>query len=246
MRAPRMTGVIDRRLLVNYRVDPDAVRDILPGPLRPQLVNGVAVAGICLLRLTALRPAGFPAPMGLRSENAAHRIAVEWDDDSGTRTGVFVPRRDSGSRVNVAVGGRLFPGPHGSAEFTVEEAGDRFFTCFTSRHDGSTVSVRARAVPELRGSEIFADATAASRFFQGGNIGWSPNREGTRLDGLELRTSAWSIEAGEIDEVHSTFFEGGRIPAEAAELDSVLVMRRVPVTWVDAGRMTLAQPVRVA
>src|ERR1700712_2436142 len=124
MRAPRMTGVIDRRLLVNYRVDPDAARAILPASLRPQLVDGVAAAGICLLRLRELRPAGFPAAIGLGSENAAHRIAVEWDDESGVRTGVFVPRRDSGSMINVAVGGRLFPGVHGSADFEVDEHGD--------------------------------------------------------------------------------------------------------------------------
>ncbi|MEO8095715.1 MAG: DUF2071 domain-containing protein, partial [Pseudolysinimonas sp.] len=113
MRAPRMAGVIDRRLLVNYRVDPDVARGLVPAGLRPLLIDGNAVAGICLLRLDQLRPAGLPSAIGLRSENVAHRIAVEWDTPDGMRTGVFIPRRDSGSRVNVAVGGRLFPGPHG-------------------------------------------------------------------------------------------------------------------------------------
>lgn len=45
MRAPRMSSVVERRLLVNYRVDPDAVARLLPSPLRPQVVNGWAVAG---------------------------------------------------------------------------------------------------------------------------------------------------------------------------------------------------------
>lgn len=237
-----MTGVIDRRLLVNYRVDPDALREILPPVFRPHLIDGSAVAGICLLRLTELRPAGFPRAIGMRSENAALRIAVEWDERDGVRTGVFIPRRDSGSLVNVAVGGRLFPGPHGSADFTVRDSDDEISASFTSRHDGSSVRVATRVVPELRGSTLFADVDAASRFFRGGNVGWSPDRTGSRLDGLELRTSAWSIEAGEIDEVHSTFFEGGAVPVSAAQLDSVLVMRRVPVTWVDAGRIALPAP----
>jgi hypothetical protein len=35
-----MTGRIARRLLVNYRVDPDAIAPLLPAPFRPALVDG--------------------------------------------------------------------------------------------------------------------------------------------------------------------------------------------------------------
>ncbi|MEA2492488.1 MAG: hypothetical protein QOJ29_399 [Thermoleophilaceae bacterium] len=38
--------------------------------------------------------------LGLRSENASHRIAVEWDTAVGIRTGVYIPRRDTGSGLN--------------------------------------------------------------------------------------------------------------------------------------------------
>ena len=55
-----MRGVIERRLLVNYRVDPEVVADQLPAPFEPELVNGYAVAGICLIRLGRLRPRSFP------------------------------------------------------------------------------------------------------------------------------------------------------------------------------------------
>nr|AAM33776.1 transcriptional regulator SrnQ [Streptomyces griseus] len=35
---PRLASVIERRLLVNYRVDPHVAAALLPAPLRPQLV----------------------------------------------------------------------------------------------------------------------------------------------------------------------------------------------------------------
>jgi hypothetical protein len=54
-----------RRLLVNYRVDPDVAARVLPPPLRPQQVAGWAVAGICLIRLAQLRPGRVPAWLGL-------------------------------------------------------------------------------------------------------------------------------------------------------------------------------------
>jgi uncharacterized protein YqjF (DUF2071 family) len=76
MRIPVVKGVIDRRILVNYHVDPAAVADVLPQPFRPKLVNGYAIAGICLIRLKNVRPWFLPINWGLRSENAAHRIAL--------------------------------------------------------------------------------------------------------------------------------------------------------------------------
>src|SRR5258708_1017358 len=112
MRLPTICGVIDRRILVNYRVDPNLLTAILPRPFRPQAIHGFGMAGICLIRLREVRPRGFPSWMGLASENAAHRIAVEWDDGDQLRHGVYVVRRDTNSRLNALAGGRIFPGVH--------------------------------------------------------------------------------------------------------------------------------------
>src|SRR5213592_4372118 len=103
MRIPVIHGVIDRRMLVNYRVCPEALRAILPSPFRPKLVGGWGMAGICLIRLKEIRPRGIPRVLGITSENAAHRIAVEWDSEevprqgpsTSLRTGVYILRRDS-------------------------------------------------------------------------------------------------------------------------------------------------------
>ena len=116
-----------RRLLINYRRDPAVAETLLPSGLRPQLVDGSAVARICLLRLGAMRPAVFNRP---------------------GRT----PR-----------------------------------------------------------------------------IGWSPTRNGLGLQGLRLATDSWRVDAGQVLEVQSSFFDA--LPAGSARLDSVLVMRNVPITW---------------
>jgi hypothetical protein len=46
MRLPVVRGVIDRRILVNYRVDPDVVARTLPPPFRPKLHRGYGLVGI--------------------------------------------------------------------------------------------------------------------------------------------------------------------------------------------------------
>ena len=85
---PSLRGVIDRRILVNFRIDADAATAVLPTPFEPRTVDGDAIGGICLLRLTDVRPRGLPAAVGVRSENAAHRIGVHWDDDGRRRDGL--------------------------------------------------------------------------------------------------------------------------------------------------------------
>ena len=46
MRIPILRGLIDRRILVNFRLDPEAVKRVLPAPFRPKLVQGYAMGGI--------------------------------------------------------------------------------------------------------------------------------------------------------------------------------------------------------
>lgn len=197
-----MAGVIERRLLINYRLDPGVARSLLPPGLGPQLVDGSAVAGMCMIRLGALRPTWVPAGLGWRMENAAHRIAIEWDAADGPRTGVFIPMRHSASRLAVAAGGRVFPGIHRRARFDVRES------------DGS--------------STLFPTLDDASLFFQRGDVGWSPGRRG-RLDGVRLETNAWTVHAARAHTVRSSFFDA--LPVGAASFDSVVVMRDVPVVW---------------
>ncbi|MFE3542771.1 DUF2071 domain-containing protein [Nocardia sp. NPDC059177] len=141
-----MSSVVERRLLVNYRVDPDAAASSVPPPMRPQLVGGWAVAGICLVRLGQFRPSWLPGWAGLRTENAAHRIAVEWDGPQGRSTGVYIARRDSGSAINVVAGGRLFPGEHSLARFDVRETAQDLHVAFTSQDETVSVSMDVRPV----------------------------------------------------------------------------------------------------
>jgi hypothetical protein len=232
MRQPRLASVVERRLLVNYRVAPDAAVRLLPESLRPQLVHGYAVAGICLLRLGSVRPVWAPKAIGLRSENAAHRIAVEWDGPDGVQTGVYIPRRDTASRFNAWAGGRVFPGEHGRADFEVHETPGQVRVAFATRDGDTRADVTVALSDELRGSELFADLSEASHFFQGGAKGFSATRSGHHLDGMQLHTDAWHVEAGRVRSAASSFFDDpDRFPLGSATLDCALVMRNVPASW---------------
>jgi hypothetical protein len=233
MQLPLIQGLIDRRILANYRVAPDVLAPLLPAPFRPKLVNGYGIAGVCLIRLKQIRPRGLPGFLGIRSENAAHRIAVEWDDEQGaTREGVYIPRRDSSSRLNVLAGGRLFAGVHRHAHFDVHENDGQFRVDLRSDDGATRVGLTAQVIDRLPASSVFPDLDAASSFFRGGSLGFSPSADGARLDALELNSLSWRVTPLAVERFESTFFDDrSRFPAGSIEFDCALLMQNVRHEW---------------
>lgn len=233
MKPPNLRGIIRRRLLVNFRVDPDVIQRLLPGPFRPALAGGFAMAGICLIRLEQVRPVGLPAGMGIASENAAHRIAVRWADGSGQpREGVYIVRRDSDSLVNRLAGGSLFPGEHHRAAFRVREEGEGIDLSMRSADGDVRVEVRVRRAPALPAGSVFASVAEASAFFERGACGYSATRRGDRLDGLELHTDVWQVLPLETEHVYSSdFADTSLFPGGSVAFDSALLMENVAHEW---------------
>jgi hypothetical protein len=232
MRIPVVRGVIDRRILANYRIDPEALGGVVQAPFRPKLVGGHAIGGICLIRLHRIRPRFVPLPWGIRSENAAHRIAVEWDKDGAIHEGVYIPRRDTSSRLNTLAGGRMFPGIHHHASFTVTETEDRFSVTVRSDDGAIHVRITGTVTDRLPTSSVFASVAAASDFFRRGRLGYSLTPTPGRYDGLELRCRQWSVEPLDVHDIESSFFgDPSRFPAGSVTFDCALLMRRIEHEW---------------
>jgi hypothetical protein len=231
-KVPAMVGTIERRLLINYQVDAEALEGVLPSPFRPQLIDGVGMAGICLIRLGHLRPVGAPAPLGITSENAAHRIAVEWDGPEGRVTGVYIHRRDTSSQLTVLLGGRLFPGEHHRAHFQVSEVGSDFEVAFGSVDGTANVVIKGRTAPDLGSGSIFSSLEVASDFFEAGSLGYSATHRPGRFEGLELHCETWQVIPLLVEHAQSSFFEDVSLfPKGAVKFDSALVMRNISATW---------------
>jgi Uncharacterized conserved protein (COG2071) len=237
MRLPKVHGTIKRRLLISYRVDPAVMKRHLPAPFKPKLHDGSAIAGMCLIRLEDIRPRRFPRAMGLSSENAAHRIAVVWEDADGAHEGVFISRRDTGSLVNHLAGGRLFPGEHQRATFDVTEDEHTIALHMRSADDRIEIDVVGRTAVQLPIGSRFGTGEA-SAFFESGSVGYSVTRSGRRLDGVVLKTDGWRVEPLAIEHAHSSYFaDTGLFPAGSIHFDSGLIMRNIPHEWETAQEM---------
>lgn len=232
LRMPAVQGLIRRRILVNFRVDPEVIQRLLPSPFRPKLLGSSAVAGVCLIRLEQIRPSLMPVSFGLSSENAAHRVAVVWDEDGRTREGVWIPRRDSSSLVARLAGGRLFPGEHHAATFMIDDRPTGIK--FSMRSADGATEVRFQAVPatELPTGSHFRSLAEASTFFARGSLGYSATRDGRHLDGLTLRIPGWQVKPLQVNEVYSSYFvDPTRFPAGSVAFDCALIMRDAHHEW---------------
>jgi Uncharacterized conserved protein (COG2071) len=243
MKIPTIQGIIDRRVLVNFTADPDVIKKIVPQPFRPRIYENKSIVGICLIRLKQIRPKGLPNFIGISSENGAHRIAVEWIENGETKEGVFIPRRDTSSYLNSLAGGRIFPGRHFHSKFDVKEDNGYYHIAFKSS-DGTTISVDGNKTDTLNTNSIFQDLDAASKFFEGGAVGYSPN--GDKYDGLKLKTYNWKIEPLNVTSVQSSFFENENIfPKGSVQFDNALLMTQIKHEWHSMRQKSHAAPVIV-
>lgn len=229
MKIPTIKGIIDRRILINYIVDPEIVAKIVPKPFRPKIYKDKAVVGICLIRLKEIRPKGLPSFIGVSSENGAHRIAVEWEENGETHEGVYIPRRDSSSIFNSIVGGRIFPGKHFHAKFNIEEINGNYKVAFKSS-DNTTISINAEKTNDFNNSSIFQTLENVSEFMKNGALGYSPN--GDKYEGLLLKTFNWKVEPLSVKSVSSSFFENtDNFPKGSIQFDNALLMTAIEHEW---------------
>lgn len=236
MKIPRIKGIIDRRILINYQIDEKILSNYLPKPFKPKLVKGKGIAGICLIRLKEIRPIGFPRQIGISSENGAHRIAVEWEENGKWKQGVFIPRRDTSSKLNSLAGGTIFPGIHHLAKFSVNESNGHYEVSFTSKDD-TFLSIKARETEHWNKESVFDDLNCVSTFFENGSIGYSPDKN--NFEGLELKTHNWKVSLLDVESVTSSFFENEKIfPQGTVKFDNALLMKDIEHEWIGLKSVT--------
>jgi len=227
-----LQGVIARRVLLNYRIDPEVLQRAIPAPFRPKLYGGYGIGGVCMIRFRGLRPRILPSMFGLGSENAAHRVAVEWEQDGERREGVYIPRRDTNSWFNGALGGRVFPGIFHRSEFRVDESGGAVAVRILRSDGGEEVAFTGRSAERLPSTSVFPSLEEAAGFFSLGATGYSATRREGHYHGMELHSLSWKVEQLTIEHARSCFFgDELRFPQGSVELDCGLLMRDIDHEW---------------
>ena len=222
---------MERRLLINYRIEPGVLQAVLPAPFRPALADGYGVGSICLLRLTGVRLAGWlPVAPRLRLENAAHRIAVLVDTADGPVPSVYVPDRYTSSRLATLTRGLLFPRLR-MARFHVEEQDGNFRIAAESQDGTLRTVVTARIAAEWPTDSVFASVDAASEFLRLAPAGYSATPIPGVFDGVALETAYRDKRPLRVHTVASSYFDNPRLfPPGTVTVDSAFAVTGF-ATW---------------
>lgn len=224
-----ITGKIDHRILLNYRIDPEVAQSVLPKEFKPKLINGFAIGGICQLSLSDMRPKGLPVIVGTNSHNAAHRISVI----SSRGEGVYIPRRDTNSILNSLSGGRIFPGIHKKVDFILKNDGNSYTVQIKDKYNKIIMYINCSISEELDQMSIFESVDEVSSFFKSGNIGWSPKKQNGEFDVIELKTVGWKMEPLKVNDHFSAYFNDETIfPKGSVTFDSAMIMRNLEHSWI--------------
>jgi hypothetical protein len=133
------------------------------------LYNGVGEGDVCMIRFSGLRPKFIPSVLGLDSENAAHRIAVEWEIGGKKFEGVFIPKRNTATRFNFLTGGKVFPCIFQMSQFVVNEQNDNYqLEIFQENDQEPIVHFDGQVSTRFSEKSIFSNIEAASDFFAKG------------------------------------------------------------------------------
>ena len=216
-------------MLLNFRADPSVVSKLLPSPFTSKIYRDSAIVGICLIRLKKVRIKGLPEFIGFGSENAAHRIAVNWTISGVQNSGVYIPRRDTSSVLNSMAGGRIFPGEHHHSDFITKE-GNGTYELNMSNTDGTNISVRASLSETYNPGSIFENLDSVSKFFEEGAVGYSPAKR--HYDGIKLNVPKWTVKSMLAEKVESSYFSDPSLfPEGSIEFDNALLMENIEHEW---------------
>jgi hypothetical protein len=229
---PTLEGVIQRRVLLNFQINPALIKPYIPKPLEILVHRGWAVAGICLIRLENIRPKGLPGWTGFSAENMAHRIAIRFPSNGRMLDGVFIWRRETNSRLMPWVGGRLFPGVHQHADFSVKESPSTLHMDVSTQDSMANIQFTAARLVPWENTTLFQSFTEVKDFFRAGDCGFSCGHTAIQLEGLRLATNSWNMEPLRITNIKSAFYERiARHHSDQLIFDCGLLMQNVPHEW---------------
>lgn len=222
--SPAVRGIVERRLLVNYRVDLGRLDAILSKPFRGREVgeSGMGIGSICLTRVENARPRFAPGFLGIPVETATHRVYARVE--GGGEHCVYVPRRDVSSGFHAFVMGSLLPMEFDRGEFRTEERGIERLIQVDGGNEVVGVLFQETERDEVKEDSVFYSLESASVFLCEGGVEYGMS--GDVYSGIETCLQENDLKPVEVKDEQSSYF--GKM---GGEFDSAFRMEEVEHVW---------------
>jgi len=234
-----MKAVFRRCYLVNFAVEPAALRRRLPAHLEPDLHDGRAWLSIVIADMTGMRPAFLPAALGFDFTQAVYRAVVR----CGAERGVAFLRSDADDRLMVAAGNALtfFRFHHASVRWDSSPDLVRLALVPSSGKGARIEAAFDRAVPgdRLPSMSRFADLASASSFLSELYTAYGARRADGRVEVVRIARTPWQSRVVDATGSFEAMGSGAVFDAGECALDSAFEVENLDYRW---NRLSLEQP----
>jgi hypothetical protein len=242
MKISALTGMMDWRILINFKTELKMLREYLPAPFEPRNHLGFGMAGVCLLNQRNQRIKGLPSALGLHSYQALYWIAVNWEELGETRQGYYIPVRYTSSLLQVAAGGRGYPGLFRLARFKVDQTDQRVKIRMQAR-DGAELQLEAKTGRSFPSGSVMRGLPTSQAFFQGPMLSVSPRYKQLVFDRLELQAGSSPLEPLRIEALDDTFFKNiSQFSPRSVLFDHALIQTGGKHEWVQHPEILAPRP----
>lgn len=226
----RLNGMVTRRFLITYPVQPEALSGFLPPDAELSTWQGLAWVSACFINVRRMRPCVVPDPIGIEFNYLIHRTRARLPYPDGVRReSVLVLEANINNRLFAAIGQRLHGVGFHSRDIRLLEGPDYWRVQMRDDDDALLYQAdvaKASITDALPPGSRFPDLASADTFLLNVSYGaeWHAQKRSLRL--VPETHDAWRALAGSCSTQRFAFLESldGAVP----QADHVITMTNVP------------------
>lgn len=225
---------------INVRVDPDALRPLVPDVFELDLYRGYAFVSITVSRLKNFGAGNVPQFARMNFYQSTYRAHVVYEDFQGNRRrGCYFVRSETNSAI-MSLTANLLPEfrAHRCSTYPIFMArdGDYLLLTVDSGNDtaGKIVLVLDVAHPrtDLPESSVFANQADANElivdFYDA--FSYEPTEDDVYV--LQIERGPWNYQICDPIDCYLGYIDNGPLGKNAAQLDSIFSFQNVPYRWL--------------
>ena len=226
-----LRGMVTRRFLVSYPVDPVLLSDRLPPGAELSLHDGCAWVSACFVNLKNMRPSVFPRSMGIELNYLIHRTRARLPFPDGKKREAVLVLEPNLDRLTLGwIGARLTGVGFNYRDIRLIEQEKSWNLVMKDNEEVvyDAVIPKSSIYPDPSASAHFPSIRSADDFLLGVSYGGQWHAKSNRLRLLAETHDPWNTLMGECKTNNNRFLESLGAETHQLEADHVISMTNVP------------------
>jgi uncharacterized protein YqjF (DUF2071 family) len=220
--------------IVNYSVDRDVLRRLIPAALELDAAHDRGYVTLVCADMVKMRPSPMPRLLGITYDQVVYRVPVRYRGEPG----LFFLGSDAGQPLMVAAGAAFSMFGVRLSRTKITDAGDRVTIDVFGRKPGFDFHAFLKIEPAavaMPADSVFETTAEAQSFLVDRFVAFVPGVRNNPMRRVRVRRGSWEVLLPSTTDIRSDVLDGSSdFPAGSALLDNVLVARDIPYHWYAA------------